>query len=95
MHKMANQRKQPNFKSAIIFIVGLAVINGLIILLNTWLHSDVLTFFGNVIGAGFLFPATLLYIDRQEKFHWKRYLLFAIEATIVFGIVTYLFIVRF
>lgn len=61
----------PEFKSSLCFIIGLAVVNLIIIFLNDILHSKGLMFFGNVVTIGFLFPGTLLYIQRKEKFNLK------------------------
>jgi len=92
---MMSKRIQPKFLGSIVFIVGLAIINLLIILLNDYFHSKGLTFFGNVISIGFLLPYTLLYIDRKQKFSWKRYLSFSIQTMIAEGIITYMFVMRF
>lgn len=95
MHNSVRKRKQPKFLGATVTIIGLAVINLIIIYLNDTLHSDSLTFFGNTIGIGLLFPAGLLYIDRKEKFNWKRYLYFVIATSFAIGIIMYLFVQKF
>lgn len=93
MFNMIRKRRQPNFLSTTVFIAGLALINLIII----WLGGNVkaVTFFGNVIGVGLLFPAVLLYIERKESFSWKRYLYFAIQTAVAIGVIMYLFILRF
>ncbi|MCI1911442.1 MAG: hypothetical protein ABF743_03455 [Schleiferilactobacillus perolens] len=92
---MTRNRRMPNFLSATVFIVGLALINLAIIALNDSLHSKALSFFGNTVGIGLLFPAVLLYIERKEHFNLRRYAYFAIMTTIAVSIITYLFVMRF
>ena len=95
MHSSAKKRKQPNFLSASVFIADLAILNLALIFLNDYVHSDALTFWGNTIGIGLLFPASLLYIERKEKFVLKRYLYFAAMTTVAIGILMYLFVIKF
>ena len=92
---MMSKRIQPKFLGSVVFVIGLAVVNLLIILLNDYFHSKGLTFFGNVISIGFLFPYVLLYIDHKQKFNWKKYLSLSIQTIIAVGIVAYLFVMRF
>lgn len=94
MNKM-RERKQPNFIGTVFFIVGLAIINLIVIFLNDYFDSKLLTFLGNTIGIGLLFPISLLYIERKEKFDLKRYMYFSILTAMATGIVMYLFVLRF
>lgn len=91
---MIKNRTQPNFLSAVVFIAGLAVVNVISIIVGD--HTDMNTslFFGNVFGAGLLFPLSLLYIQRKEKFNLQRYLYFAIMTTFAVAVLMYLFILR-
>lgn len=95
MKKTNNSGIMPDFKSAIVFIIGLAIVNLIIIFLNDTFHSKPLMFFGNVIAIGFLFPATLLYVKRKEKFKIGRYLYFSFMTMMATGILMYLFVYRF
>ncbi|AYE37265.2 hypothetical protein D1B17_00750 [Companilactobacillus zhachilii] len=92
---MMSKRIQPKFLGSVVFILGLAIVNLLIIMLNDYFHSKGLMFFGNVISIGLLFPYTLLYIDQKQKFNWKKYLSFSVQTMIAVGIITYMFVMRF
>ncbi len=95
MKNNKSMRMQPNFKSASLFILGLAVVNLIIIFLNDYFHCRAIMFFGNVIAIGLLFPATLLYTERKEKFNLYRYLYFVLMTMIASAILMYLFVYRF
>ena len=94
MEKSKSTRKQPNFLSAAVFIFGLTIVNIIVILINDTVHSDWVTFIGNTIGIGLLFPASLLYIERKEKFNLKRFLYFFVLTAVATGILMYWFVVR-
>lgn len=86
---------QPKFKGTVVFIAGLAVINLIIIAIMDIWPCKALMFYGNVVTIGLLFPATLLYIDRKEKFELKRYLYFSLMTMIATGILMYMFVYRY
>lgn len=96
MVKMHNSnRVQPKFKGTVLFISGLLVINLIIIAIMDFWPCKALMFFGNIIAIGLLFPAALLYVDRKEKFNFKRYLYFVTMTMIASGILMYIFVYRF
>lgn len=91
---MIKNRTQPHFLSAVVFIIGLGLINVVSIFIGEHTNMDTAIFFGNTLGAGLLFPLSLLYIQRKEKFILSRYIYFTTLTTIAVAVLMYLFILR-
>lgn len=86
-----------SIKNIVILMGIVGGMNILTILISNLLQfeSNLLFFIVNVVTTGFVFPYIMLYKQRAEKFMMTRYLRFVVLSIIAFGVVAYLFVIRF
>jgi len=89
------KKRTVSFKGAAIYVSTLLVTNLIVMLINDYLKSEIFLFIGNILPISFIFPATLLYIEKRETFQLGRYLYFVMMTLISCGILGYLFVLRF
>lgn len=87
-------RNNARYLNAVVYVLLLLIVNVILIYFSTKYHSEKIIFWGNLLTISLLFPSIVLYLDKKEKFNWKRYIYFTFLTFLAMFVICHLFIYR-